>query len=323
MRRREFIAGIGSAAAWPLVASGQQPEPLRLIGVLTPAETDATPIFAAFRRALSLLGYVEGRTIRLEFRFGKGNPTALPGLAAELVSLPVDVLVTDSMGAALAAFGATRSIPIVMGTSIDPVEAGLVASIARPGGNVTGLTIRGTDLAAKRMQLLKQAYPAIGHMIGLANGSNPGSQSVLRASEKVAANVGVRLTSLFVQTPQELRALRPESLNGGDGIITFPDAMLWNHRAAIIALAAAARVPAIYPERDFVDGGLIAYGPSIPDSFRKAAGYVDRILKGAKPSDLPIDEPSRFDFVVNMRSARALGLIPEGTFLIGADEVIE
>jgi putative tryptophan/tyrosine transport system substrate-binding protein len=190
VKRRTFIAALGGAAVWPVAVRAQQPGPLRLIGVLTPAETDVTPIFAAFRRALSLLGYVEGRTIRLEFRFGKGDPTALPRLAAELVSLPVDVLLTDSMGAALAAFGATRSIPIVMGTSIDPVEAGLIVSIARPGGNVTGLTIRGTDLAAKRMQLLKQAYPAIGHVIGLANGSNPGSQSVLRASEKMAANVG-------------------------------------------------------------------------------------------------------------------------------------
>jgi ABC-type uncharacterized transport system substrate-binding protein len=324
VRRRTFIAGLGGAAAWPVVARAQQPDPLPRIGVLTPAETDVTRIFAAFRSTLSLLGYVEGRTTRLEFRFGKGDPTALPGLAAELVRLPVDVLVTDSMGAALAAFRATRSIPIVMATSIDPVEAGLVASIARPGGNVTGLTIRGTDLAGKRMQLLKRAFPGISHVIGLVNGSNPGAQSVLRASEKVAADVGVRVTPLFVHTPQELRALGPKSLNGGDGLITFPDAMLWNHRAMIIALAATARIPAIYPEREFVeDGGLIAYGPSISDAFRKAAGYVDRILKGAKPADLPIEEPSRFDFVINLRSARALRLIPEGNFLTEADEVIE
>jgi putative ABC transport system substrate-binding protein len=236
----------------------------------------------------------------------------------------VDVLVTDSMAAALAAFGATRNIPIVMGTSVDPIEAGLVASIARPGGNVTGLTIRATDLAGKRMQLLKQAFPGIGHVICLANGGNPGAQPILRASQKVAADVGVRVTSLLIQTRRELRALSPESLSGGDGLITFPDAMLWNNRAAVIALAAAARVPAIYPEREFVeDGGLIAYSASIPDAFRKAAGYVDRILKGAKPADLPIEEPSRFDFIVNLRSARALGPIPEGSFLIAADEVIE
>ena len=160
IRRREFITLLGGAGvAWPQAVRAQQVERVRRVGVLTPADTDATPIFAAFRRALSLLGYVEGRTIRLEFRFGKGNPTALPGLAAELVRLPVDVMVTDSMGAAIAAFGATRSIPIVMGTSIDPIDAGLVASIARPGGNVTGLTIRASDLAGKRMQLLKRAFP--------------------------------------------------------------------------------------------------------------------------------------------------------------------
>ena len=179
MKRREFITLLGgAAAAWPLAARAQQVERVRRVGVLTPADTDATPIFAAFRRALSLLGYVEGRTIRLEFRFGKGDPTALPGLAAELVRLPVDVMVTDSMGAAIAAFGATRSIPIVMGTSIDPIEAGLVASIARPGGNVTGLTIRASDLAGKRMQLLKRAFPGTSHVIGLANGSNPGAQPI-------------------------------------------------------------------------------------------------------------------------------------------------
>ena len=325
IRRREIITLLGGAGvAWPQAVRAQQVERVRRVGVLTPADTDATPIFAAFRRALSLLGYVEGRTIRLEFRFGKGNPTALPGLAAELVRLPVDVMVTDSMGAAIAAFGATRSIPIVMGTSIDPIEAGLVVSIARPGGNVTGLTIRATDLAGKRMQLLKRAFPGTSHVIGLANGSNPGAQPILRASEKVATDVGVRVTPLFVHTPQDLLGLGPESLKGGDGLITFPDAMLWNHRATIIALAATARVPAIYPEREFPeDGGLIAYGPSIPDAFRKAAGYVDRILKGARPADLPIEEPSRFDFVVNLRSARALNLVPEGNFLIEADEVIE
>jgi putative ABC transport system substrate-binding protein len=240
MRRREFITLLGGAAAWPVAARAQQPGQMRRVAVLTPADTDATPIFAAFRRALSLLGYVEGRTIRLEFRFGKGDPTALPGLAAELVRLPVDMIVTDSMGAAIAAFGATRSIPIVMATSIDPVEAGLVASIARPGGNVTGLTIRATDLAGKRMQLLKRAFPVTSHVICLANGSNPGAQPILRASEKVAADVGVRVSPLFIHTPQELQALGPESLKGGNGLITFPDAMLWNHRATIIALAATA-----------------------------------------------------------------------------------
>ena len=202
IRRREVIGLLGAAAAWPLAARAQQVERVRRVGVLTPADTDATPIFAAFRRALSLLGYVEGRTIRLEFRLGKGNPTALPGLAAELVRLPVDVMVTDSMGAAIAAFGATRSIPIVMGTSIDPIEAGLVASIARPGGNVTGLTIRATDLAGKRMQLLKRAFPGTSHVIGLANGSNPGAQPILRASEKVAADVGVRVTPLSFTPPK-------------------------------------------------------------------------------------------------------------------------
>jgi putative ABC transport system substrate-binding protein len=324
MKRREFIAGLGGAAVWPLAAGAQQTERMWRVGVLTPAETAATPIFTAFRKAIALLGYVEGRTIRLEFGFGKGDPAALPKLAAELVRLPVDVLVTDSMGAAIAAFGATRSLPIVMGTSVDPVEAGLVASIARPGGNVTGLTIRATDLAGKRMQLLKQAFPAIRHVIALANGSNPGTSPILRASEKVAATLGVHVSSLLVDSAKELHALGPDNLKGGDGIITFPDAMLWNNRAAIITLAASARVPAIYPEREFVeDGGLIAYGPSIPDAFRKAAGYVDRILKGAKPADLPVEEPSRFDFVVNVRRARELRLLPEGSFLIAADEVIE
>jgi putative ABC transport system substrate-binding protein len=253
------------------------------------------------------LGYVEGRTIRLEFRFGKGNPTALPGLAAELVRLPVDVMVTDSMGAAIAAFGATRSIPIVMGTSIDPIEAGLVASIARPGGNVTGLTIRASDLAGKRMQLLKRAFRNQSRDRSRQRQQSGRAANSARV-EKVAADVGVRVTPLFVHTPQDLMGLGPEKLKGGDGLVTFPDAMLWNHRATIIALAATARVPAIYPEREFPeDGGLIAYGPSIPDAFRKAAGYVDRILKGAKPSDLPIEEPSRFDLW--SISARAQGRI--------------
>jgi putative ABC transport system substrate-binding protein len=329
MRRRDVIRLIGGAAAAASItlvkpAASQDAGKVPRVGVLSPAENDATPIFDAFRKGLHDLGYTEGKTIVLDFRFAKGNIDALPGLAAELVRIPVDIIVVDATPAMRAAFDATRTIPIVSGAAGDPVLLGLAASIRRPGGNVTGMTIRGDVLSSKRLELLKQAFPGIGSVSVLMNPKNPSTSLSLSATKEAAGVLGIRFVPLAPSTPDELRAMRPADLAGNDAVTVLPDAMFWNHRGTIIALAERARLPAIYPEREYADdGGLIAYGPSIPDSFRRAAGYVDRILRGAKPGDLPIDEPAKFDFVVNLRTAHVLGLAISPDFLSAANEVIE
>jgi putative tryptophan/tyrosine transport system substrate-binding protein len=324
MRRREFIALLGATLATPDPARAQQPAKVPTVGVLTPASTDATPIFARLRRGLRDLGYIEGTTIVLDFRLAKGNLDVLPELAAELVRAPVDLIVTDGKSAAQAALKATRTIPIVMGIAADALEIGLVNSTARPGANITGMTLGRLEQTGKRLQLLKQAFPDTKRAAVLLNPKSLITQLSLRVTENAANALGMTISLLRAGDPNELRALELARLSAVDGLIVIPDAMFWNNRATIIELANAARVPAVYPEREYADdGGLIAYGPNIPDSFRRAAGYVARILRGAKPGDLPIDEASKFDFVVNLRTARALGLAISADFLSGADEVIE
>jgi putative tryptophan/tyrosine transport system substrate-binding protein len=326
--RRGFVTLCGAAVAGSVTlaipATAQQPGKVPRVGILTPAENGATPIFDAFRRGLRDLGYIEGKTIVLDFRFARGNIDALTGLAAELVRIPVDAIVVDATPATRAAVDATRTIPIVIGAGSDPVHLGFVASISRPGGNVTGMTIRGETLSSKRLELLKQAFPRTASVSVLMNPKNVSTALSLSATEEAARALGIRVVPLAASTPDELRALNSADLARSDGLAVLPDAMFWNNRAVVIAAAQAARRPAIYPEREYADdGGLIAYGPNIPDSFRRAASYVDRILRGAKPGDLPIDEPAKFDFIINLRTARALGLAISPDFLSAANEVIE
>jgi len=323
MRRRDFIELVaGSAVAWPIAAHAQQPA--KRVGILSPAASEAAATLTAFREAIRGLGYIEGQTIVLDFRLSKGIMDALPALAAELVRIPVDVIVTDSTSATLIAFAATHTIPIVMGaTGGDPVALGLAKSLSRPGGNVTG-TFFLAGLSDKRLQLLKQAFPGVQTVAVLANPKGAISVSELPKAELAAARMGIRLRSLAVSTPGELRALAPAALSGSDGLLVMPDAVLWNNRAIIIDLASKARLPAIYPEREYADdGGLISYGANVPDHFRQAAGYVDRIIRGTKPGDLPINASSKFDFVINLRTARALGLSPSPDFTSAVNEVIE
>ncbi|HEV2547983.1 MAG TPA: ABC transporter substrate-binding protein [Stellaceae bacterium] len=325
MRRRDFIPLPVAVALASIPAAAQQPARVPRVGVLTPADSAATPIFEAFRKGLRDLGYIEGRTIVLDFRFAKGDLDALPGLARELVDLPADLIVTDSTTAALAAFRVTRTLPIVMGIATgNPVEVGLAASLAHPGGNVTGMTLGTLELNGKRLELIKQAFPAITHVALLLNVKNSGAQAYLASTKNAGATLGERFTVVAATSPADLGRLGPSDLAGADALAVLPDAMFWNHRHQIIALAERARLPAIYPEREYADdGGLITYGPNVPDAFRRAAGYVDRILRGAKPGDLPIDEAAKFDFVINLRTAHKLGLALPPTFLARADEVIE
>jgi putative ABC transport system substrate-binding protein len=245
-------------------------------------------------------------------------------LAAVLVVVPVDVIVTVTTSATLAAFDATRTIPIVMGTTGgDPVALGLAKSLSRPRGNVTGTQFL-TGLSEKRLQLLKQAFAGTERVAVLENPKDVLSVSEMSKAEMAAARFGMRLLPLAASTPAELRALAPAALSGSDGLLVLPGGMFWNNRATILNLASVARVPAIYPEREYADdGGLIAYGPNVPAHLRLAAGYVDRILRGANPGDLPINATSQFDFVINLRAARALGLALPPDFVSAANEVIE
>jgi putative tryptophan/tyrosine transport system substrate-binding protein len=328
MRRREFMTALGGAVAWPLAAAmpaaAQQGAKIARVGVLTPEESDKTPAFVAFRDGLRDLGYVEGKSIVLDFRLAKGHNERLSGFAKELVQIPVDVIVAGGTTAVRAAAEVTQTIPIVQAAGGDPVTAGLAVSLARPGGNFTGFAIRSDELAGKRLELLKRASPGITRVTVMLDPTSVVTQPALRATERAAATLDIQLAKLPVSTPEELAALGPAVLAGSNGLMVLGSAIFWNHRGTIIALAAAARVPAVYPEREFADdGGLMAYGANIPDTFRRAAGYVDRILRGAKPGDLPIEAISKFDFIINLRTARELGLSPSPDFVIGVGEVIE
>jgi ABC-type uncharacterized transport system substrate-binding protein len=325
MRRRKFITLVGGAVAtWPLAAQAQQTAKIPRVGILSPASSEAAGTLAAFRQGIRDLGYVEGQTIVLDSRLSKGDYDALSKLATQLVRVPVDVIVTDTTSATQAAASATRTIPIVMAASGgDPVALGFASSLNKPGGNVTGVLFLSIQLNPKRLELLKLAFPAITRIAVLFIPTSAIGPPGLRAYEQAAKLLGIAINPIAVSSPDELRALLPATL-AADGLIVSPDAMFWNNRATILALASSARIPALYPEREYADdGGMIAYGANVPDHFRQAAGYVDRILRGEKPCDLPINASSKVDFVVNLRTARALGLTISSDFLSGANEVIE
>ena len=274
----------------------------------------------AFRQGLRDLGHGD-QMIFIEARWGDGRQDRLPGLAAELVRLKVDVIVAVGTPATRAAIGATDSIPIVMVAVGDPVGSGLVPSLARPGGNVTGISNLAGDLSAKMLDLLRDAYPKLGSAILLLNPANPVHPVFKRETQAVATRLGVKLQ---VVEPRVLDALGAHMKEGADGLVVPPDPVLVAHRRKIVELAARHRLPAIYSLRDYVEaGGLISYGPNTLDLHRRAAGYVDRILKGARPGELPVEQPARFDLVINMKTARALRLLPPAAFLVRADETLE
>ena len=326
MRRRAFLVCLGATAFSTVEnAAAQQPSRARvpIVGVLTPAESDRTAVFDALRQGFREHGYTEGRDIRLEFRLARGDYSALPRLAAELVSLPADVIVTDGdTTVAQAAIGATKTIPIVMGTSADPVAQGFVASLSRPGGNVTGFTLLTNELSVKRLELLRTAFPGADRVTVLLNPLNRGSVIDFGRLTEVAQSLRWTLVRVEAPTPDAIRSLAPGTI--ASPVLVLPDAMFWNRRVDIVALMTAARAPALYPEREYADvGGLVAYGPNVPDNFRRAAGYVDRILKGASPAELPVQQPAKFELVVSLKAARSLGVDLPPTLLARADEVIE
>jgi putative ABC transport system substrate-binding protein len=325
MRRREFITLLGgTAATWPLAARAQQSAKLPTIGFLGGTTASTMRQWTdAFVQRLRELGWVDGRTVAIEFRWAEGRSERYTEIAAEFVHLKVHIIVT--VGAAVvAAKQATSVIPIVFAVANDPVGIGLVASLARPGGNVTGLSNQTADLAGKRLELLREVVPGLRRLAIMANFSYPASVLEMREVEATARTLG-----LEVITPEIRRAddIAPafEGLKGrAEALSVITDPLMIANRLHINTLAQGARLPTIYPAREYVEsGGLISYGANYPDLFRRAAEFVDKILRGTKPSDIPIEQPTKFDLVINLKTAKALGLAVPGTVLARANEVIE
>jgi putative ABC transport system substrate-binding protein len=328
MRRREFITLLGgAAAAWPIRARAQQSTKLYRIGYLGAGSGSTMPqVLQIFLQELRLRGYVEGQNLVIDYRWAADNDDQLSTLAADFVQLRVDVIVVEGHTPAIeAAKRATSTIPIVMAISGDPVGTGLVTSLARPGGNLTGTSIQTPDLAPKRLELLKEVIPKLARVAVLWNAGNPAKVLDWKETQVAAGALGLKLQSLEVRESSDFDAAF--SLPAGelaDALIVFPDGLINNHRMQIVDFAATRRLPAMYPHRQFVDaGGLMSYAPSYADLFRRAALQVDKILKGAKPADLPVEQPTKFELVINLRTANALSLIFPPTLLGRADEVIE
>jgi putative ABC transport system substrate-binding protein len=277
----------------------------------------------ALQQGLREQGYVVGQNLVVEFRFTDGSTDQLPRLAEELVRSKVDVIVVSGAPAALAAKKATTSLPIVFVPVYDPIEVGLVSSLARPGGNITGLAATSADLAGKRLERLREVVPKLKRVAVLVDSVNPSNPIQLRAIQGVARGLAVHLEPVPVGGPDDFeRAFK--AARGADGLLQLDSSFFTTHRARLAELAARNRLPAIYTQSDFVEaGGLMSYGAQIPDLFRRAATYVDRILKGAKPADLPVEQPTKFDLVINIRTAKALGLAIPPSLLQRADQVIE
>ena len=325
--RRKFLATLGgAAAAWPLAARAQQTERVRRIGVL---ETTSLPLnaanFEAFRQALRELGHIEGRNLVIEYRSAEGRPERFPELAMELVRLNCDLIVTRGTPAAQAAKTATSTIPVVMAAIGEPFGMGVIASLARPGGNVTGLyRTAAPELGGKQLRLLKELVPGVSRVSVLLDSGDAYALLMMREIEKVAQSIGVHLHSVKTQRPEEFeRAFEAALLDRVDAFMTVEGGQTLMARTRIVNFAAMSRLPAIYGLREFVDaGGLIAYGPNNADLFRRAAIYVDRILRGATPADLPVEQPTKFELVINLKTAKTLGLTIPPTLLFQADEVI-
>jgi putative ABC transport system substrate-binding protein len=307
----------------PLAAPAQQRGKIPLVGVLRPT-SPTDPLNEAFQQGLRDLGYVEGQNIRLEYRFAEGRFERLPELAAELVRLPVDVLVTAGPGA-VAAKHATDRIPIVFTVFPHPVEEGLVASLARPGGNVTGLSSLGPELAGKRLELLMEIVPGLRRTAILWDPGRPEYAIQIQELHAVAARVGTHLEVVEVRSlPEFDRAFRTMVDKGVGAAIILDDAMFYNQRTKIVELAAQSQMPAIYGHRGYVDaGGLLSYGANFPALFRRAATFVDKILKGAKPGDLPVEQPTKFELMINLKTAEALGITIPPMLRFQADEVLK
>jgi putative ABC transport system substrate-binding protein len=329
MDRRAFVGMVGGGLlAAPLAVGAQQAAKGARIGYLSPNLAASPHLPEAFRQGLRDLGYVEGRNVVIEYRSAEGKPERLPALAADLVALKVDVIVAPGTPQALAARQATRTLPIVFATAADPVGSGLVTSLARPDGNVTGLSILAPELVGKRLELLTQAVPGVSRVAVLWQ---PGGhdertdKDILKDAEVAARALGVRLQFVEARGPADFdRAFSDMTRAHADALAVLTGLMFLNERRRLVALAAKNRLPQVYGGRDFVDaGGLMSYGPNLADLYRRAATYVDKILKGTKPGDLPVEQPTKFELVINLKTVKALGLTIPQAVLVRADEIIQ
>jgi putative tryptophan/tyrosine transport system substrate-binding protein len=323
MKRREFITLLGGAAAtWPLVARGQQAGKLRTIGFFGSATPSTqSQWLAAFALRLRELGWTEGLTIAIEVRWAEGRPERF---AADFVRLKVDVIVTPATAAAAAAKQLTTVIPIVFAGAGDPVGTGLVASLARPGGNVTGVTQQQTDLAGKRLELLRDVLPRLRRLATMANAGNPASQLEIREVRTMSSALGFEVVPLEIRRAEDIVPAFEGLKERADALYVVVDPLLNANRVRINTLAVGARLPTMHALREYVEsGGLMSYGPNLPALFRRAAEIVDKILHGTKPPDIPVEQPTRFDLIINLTTAKALGLEVPPRLLARADEVIE
>ena len=325
MKRREFITLLGGAAVtWPLAARAQQPK-TPTIGFLGANSASAqTQWTAAFVQRLRELGWIEGRTVSIEYRWAEGRGDRYTEITAEFVRLKVDVIVTAGNEAAIAAKQVTSVIPIVFAVAADPVGTGLVASLARPGSNVTGLSLQFTDLAGKRLELLREVVPGLRRLAVMANVSSHAAVLEMHEVQKTARTLGLEVSTLEIRRAEDI-APAIEALKGhADALYVCGDPLLNTNRNRLNILAAAARLPTMEPFREHIEaGGLLSYGANFPDLFRRAGDYVDKILRGAKPADIPVEQPINFDLVINLTTAKALGITVPPAVLARADEVIE
>ena len=325
IRRREFMALLGgAAAAWPLAAGAQQPAKQPTVGFLGSEASAWSSWTAAFVQRLRELGWIEGRTVAIEYRWAEGRDERYAQIAAEFVRLKVDIIVTSGTQQVLAVKQATSVIPIIFAAAGDPVAGGLVASLARPGGNVTGLSSQTADLAAKRLEILREVVPGLHHLAILTNAGNRLAVLEMREVQAAADTLHLEAATLEIRRGEDI-APALEALKGrADALYVCIDALLLTNRIRINTLVLTTRLPMMTATRESVElGGLISYGPNFPELFRRAGDYVDKILRGAKPADIPVEQPTKFDLAINVTTARALSLAVPPTLLARADEVIE
>ncbi len=326
MRRREFITLLGGAAAtWPLAARAQQPAKLPTIGFLGPntPSLDSRRV-GAFVQRLRELGWTEDRNVAIEYRWAEGRTERLAEFAAEFVRLKVDVIVTSATPPVIAAKQATSVIPIVFAAVGDPVGTGIVNSLARPGGNATGLSIQATDLAGKRLELLHEVAPGLRRLAIMANPGAPPAVLEMAEAQTTARALGLEVVASEIRRPEDIAAAFEAFKGRAEALYVCNDPLVTTNRTRINTLALGMRLPTMYNVREFVEaGGLMSYGPNFLDLFRRAADFADKILRGAKPSDIPVEQPTKFDLVINLKTAKALGLDVPPTLIARADEVIE
>jgi putative ABC transport system substrate-binding protein len=326
VKRREFITLLGgAAAAWPFAARAQQPGKLPTVGLLVGTTLLVeSPRVAALVQRLRELGWIEGRTVAIEIRYADGRTERLVEIAAEFVRLKVDVIFTQGTASVIAAKQAAAVIPIVFAAVADPVSTGLVASLPRPGGNVTGLSNQLVDLVGKRIEMLREVLPGLRTLAIMANVGNPGSLLEMGEVSSIARTLGFEVVTLEIRRGEDI-APAFEALKGrADALYVCVDPLLNTNRIRINTLAQSARLPTMYGLREYVEaGGLVSYGPNIVNQYRRAADYVDKILRGARPADLPVEQPTKFDLVINLTTAKALSLTVPPSLLALADEVIE